>query len=70
MVKTVNGTKSLDIKDLNGLFSRYGRKMRESSQRPMKFTIKEELSTPKNVPTPELAHRWKHLSQTHASTVT
>ena len=30
MVKTVIGTKSLDIKDLNGLFSRYGLKMRES----------------------------------------
>ena len=30
-------------------------------QLPMKFIIKEELSTPKNVPTPELAHRWKHL---------
>ena len=39
-------------------------------QLPMKFTIKEELSTPKNVPTPEPAHLWKHLSQTHASTVT
>ena len=30
MVKTVNGTNSLDIKDLNGLFSRYGLEMRES----------------------------------------
>ena len=27
----------------------------------MKFTIKEELSTLKKVPTPGLAHRWKHL---------
>ena len=32
MVKTVNGTKSLDIKDLNGLFSRYGLEMRESRE--------------------------------------
>lgn len=30
MVKTANGTKSLGIKDLNGLFSRYGLEMRES----------------------------------------
>ena len=30
MVKVVNGTKSIDIKDLNGLFSRYGLKKRES----------------------------------------
>ena len=64
MVKTVNGTNSLDIKDLNGLFSPYGLEMRESR------AAADELSTPKNVPTPELAHRWKHLSQTHASTVT
>ena len=64
MVKTVNGTKSLDIKDLNGLFSRYGLEMRESR------AAADELSTPKNVPTPALAYRWKHLGQTHASTVT
>ena len=29
-------------------------------QLPKIFT-KEDLSTPENVPTPELAHRWKHL---------
>ena len=30
-------------------------------QLPTKFTAKEGLSIPKNVSTPELAHRWKHL---------
>ena len=51
MVKTVNGTKLHDSRVLND---------ENPTQLPKVFT-KEDLSTPQNVHTAELAHRWKHL---------
>ena len=51
MVKTVNGTKLHDSRVLND---------ENPIQLPKVFT-KEDLSTPQNVHTAELAHRWKHL---------
>ena len=47
MVKTVNGTKSLDIKDLNGLFSRYGLEMRESRAAADEIHYKRTFHTQK-----------------------
>ena len=51
-MKTVNGSTWMDYLVVMDL------KWENPVQLPMKFTIKEELSTPKNVPTTELAHRW------------
>ncbi|CAH3013608.1 unnamed protein product [Porites evermanni] len=55
MVKTVNGTKLHDSKVLNGLIV-MDLKGKNPIQLPKIFT-KEDLCTPPNVPTPELAHR-------------
>ena len=59
MVQTVHGAKLHDSTVLNGLIVT-DVKGENSIQLPKIFT-KEDLSTPQNVPTPELAHRWKHL---------
>lgn len=59
MVKTVNGTKLHDAKVLNGLVVS-DLKGDNTVQLPKIFT-KKDLSTCDNIPTPELAHRWKHL---------
>jgi len=59
MVKTVNGTKLHDAKVLNGLVVS-DLKGDNTVQLPKIFT-KKDLSTCNNIPTPELAHRWKHL---------
>ena len=59
MVKTVNGTKLHDAQVLNGLVVT-DLKGDNTVQLPKIFT-KKDLSTCKNVPTPDLAHRWKHL---------
>jgi len=56
MVKTVNGTKLHDSKVLNGLVAT-DLNGDHPIQLPKIFT-KEDLSTPNNVATPELAHRW------------
>lgn len=59
MVRTIKGTKLLDIKDLNGL-AFMALKSENPVQLPTKF-INKELSRSKNLPKPELTHRWKHL---------
>lgn len=59
MVRTIKGTKLLDTKDLNGLAF-----MALKSENPVQLTTKlidKELSRSKNLPKPELTHRWKHL---------
>ena len=56
MVKTGNGTKLHDSKVLNGLIVT-DLKGENPILLPKIFT-KEDLCTPPNVPTPELAHRW------------
>lgn len=58
-VRTIKGKKLLDIKDLNGL-AFMTLKSEIPVQLPTKF-INKELSTSKNLPKPELTHRWKHL---------
>ena len=59
VVKTVNGTKLHDAKVLNGLVIS-DLKGDNTIQLPKIFT-KKDLSTCENVPSPDLAHRWKHL---------
>lgn len=59
IVRTIKGTKLLDIKDLNGLAL-----MVLKSENPVQLTTKfinKELSRSKTLPKPELTHRWKHL---------
>lgn len=59
MVRTIKGTKLLYTKDLNGLAF-----MALKSDNPVQLTTKlidKELSRSKNLPKPELTHRWKHL---------
>ena len=72
MVKTVNGTKSIDIKDLNGLFSRSGLKKRASRAAADEIHYKRgSFHTQKRVNAwarPSLETSQKQ-SQTHASTV-
>lgn len=64
MVKTINGTKLHDTKALNGLVvtDLNG----NNTVRFPKIFTKKNLSTCENVPTPELAHRWKHLKRIEA----
>ena len=59
VVKTVNGSKLHDAKVLNGLVVS-DLKGDNAIQLPKIFT-KKDLSTCENAPSPDLAHRWKHL---------
>ena len=59
VVKTVNGSKLHDAKVLNGLVVS-DLKGDNAMQLPKIFT-KKDLSTCENAPSPDLAHRWKHL---------
>ena len=65
MVKTVNATKLHDANVLNDLFVT-DLNGDNAAQRPNIIT-KEDLFMCEDVPTPELANRWKHLNWAHSN---